>query len=55
MEQHRKKDFSVGTAVVPKAFGWKVDRVWGVSSRDVELRLECREDHGVHFEGRGEW
>ena len=29
--------------------------MWGVGSRDLEVLLECGEDHGVHFEGRGEW
>ena len=54
-EKGRKEDFSVGTAVVPKAGVWEVDWMWGVSSRDVEVLPECREDYCVHFEGFGEW
>ena len=45
----------MGMVAVPKAGVWEVDQVWGVSSRDVEVLLECRDDHGIHFEGRGEW
>ena len=53
-EEGGEEDFDVDAAGVPKAGVGGVDGVWGVNSRDMEVLPECGEDHGVHFEGRGE-